>query len=292
VTADGQTIRASAQENADLFWALRGGGGNFGVATSFEYQAHPVSTIHGGLVVHPISRARDALACYRDLTSSAPDELTVYFNMFADAAAPRDKYVAMAACHCGDPATAEADLKPLRQFGPPVSEDIKAMPYPVMNTLSDAGYPRGALNYWKSAFLRELSDGALDAMTEALHRCPSPMSGLGIVPYLGAVSRVEPTATAFAHRAPGYSLLIVSQWLDCSDTDVNIAWARETFEQLRPYLAHRQYLNNLPADDGRVARDLWGVNYERLVSVKRRYDPDNAFRLNHNINPGAGEAAR
>lgn len=288
VTADGRAIRASAQENADLFWALRGGGGNFGVATSFEYQAHPVSTVHGGLAVHPVSRARDAFAFYRDLTSSAPDELTVYFNMFADAAAPRDKYVAMAACHCGDPAAAEADLKPLRQFGPPVSEDIKVMPYPVINTLSDAGYPRGALNYWKSAFLRELSDDALDAMTDALHRCPSPMSGLGIVPYLGAVSRVEATATAFAHRSPGYSLLIVSQWQDCSDTDVNIAWARETFEQLRPYLARRQYLNNLPADDGRAARDLWGVNYERLVSVKRRYDPDNTFRLNHNINPDAG----
>ena len=122
-------------------------------------------------------------------------------------------------------------------------------------------------------------------MVQAIQRCPSPMSGLGIVPYLGAVARVDAAATAFAHRAPGYSLLIVSQWLDPADTDPNIAWAKETYEALHPHLAVRQYLNNLPADDGRIARGLWGANYERLVAIKRRYDPDNTFRLNHNIDP-------
>jgi FAD/FMN-containing dehydrogenase len=287
VTAAGEVLTASAQENADLFWALRGGSGNFGVATSFEYQAHPVSTVCGGMVAHPLSRARDALACYRDLTRSAPDELTVYFNLFADPAAPEDKFAAMVACHCGGPEAAEADLKPLRQFGPPAADLIETMPYPQINTLSDAGYPRGAFNYWKSAFLRELSDAALEVMTDALHQCPSPMSGMGIVPYQGAVTRVDAAATAFAHRSPGYSLLIVSQWQDPADTGPGIAWAKETFEQLRPYLAGRQYLNNLPGDDGRIVRDLWGANYDRLVTVKRRYDPDNTFRLNHNINPGA-----
>ena len=286
VTAAGEVLTASAEENADLFWALRGGGGNFGVATSFEYRAHPVSTVCGGMVAHPLSRAREALAFYRDLTRSAPDELTVYFNLFADPAVPEVKYAAMVACHCGDPAAAEAGLKPLRQFGPPVVDLIQPMPYPVINTLSDGGYPRGAFNYWKSAFLRDLSDAALEVMTDALHRCPSPMSGLGIVPYQGAVTRVDAAATAFAHREPGYSLLIVSQWQDPAGTGPGIAWAKETFEQLRPYLAGKQYLNNLPADDGRTARDLWGANYERLVAVKRRYDPDNAFRLNHNIRPG------
>jgi Berberine and berberine like len=149
------------------------------------------------------------------------------------------------------------------------------------------GQVRGAFNYWKSAFLRDLSDDALEVMTDALHRCPSPMSGLGIVPYQGAVTRVDAAATAFAHREPAYSLLIVSQWQDPAGTGPGIAWARETFEQLRPYLAGKQYLNNLSADDGQTARDLWGANYERLVAVKRRYDPDNTFRLNHNINPGA-----
>ena len=285
VTAAGDVVTASIDQNQDLFWALRGGGGNFGVATSFEYHAHQVATVYGGMVAYPVSRAREAFGFYRDLTRSAPGELTVYFNLFADPAAPEEKLAAMIACHCGDPAAAERDLKPLRDFGPPTVDLIQPMPYPVMNTLSDAGYPRGASNYWKSAFLSELSDAALEVMTSALYRCPSPMSGLGIVPYLGAVARVDPTATAFAHRDGGYSLLIVSQWQDPRDTDSNIAWAKETYEQLRPYLADRQYLNNLPADDGRIARGLWGANYERLVTIKRRYDPDNTFRLNHNINP-------
>lgn len=139
--------------------------------------------------------------------------------------------------------------------------------------------------YGKSAFLNELSDGALEILVQAIQRCPSPMSGMGIVPYLGAVARVDPAATAFAHRAPGYSLLIVSQWQDPGDNDANIAWAKETYEALHPHLAGRQYLNNLPADDGRIARGLWGAKYERLVAIKRRYDPDNMFRLNHNIDP-------
>ena len=287
VTAAGEVVMASADQNPDLFWALRGGGGNFGVVTSFEYRVHPVPAVHGGMVAHPISRIREAFGFYRDLTRSAPDELTVYFNLFADPTAPQAKLAAMIACHCGDPETAEADLKPLRQFGRPVADLIQPMPYPAINTLSDAGYPKGAFNYWKSAFLSDPSDTAVEIMADALQRCPSPMSGLGIVPYLGAVTRVPATATAFAHRAPGYSLLIVSQWQDPRDTEPNIAWARETFEALHPHLDDRQYLNNLPADDGRTVRRLWGANYERLVTIKRHYDPENTFHLNHNIDPSA-----
>jgi hypothetical protein len=155
----------------------------------------------------------------------------------------------------------------------------------VINTLSDAGYPRGAFNYWKSAFFASLGQDALEIMVDAVRRCPSPMSGLSIMPYLGAVTRVAATATAFPHRAPGYSLLIVSQWRDRADTDANIAWARETFSALRPHMGARRYVNNLSADDGRLVRDIWGINYERLVQVKRRYDAGNVFRLNHNIDP-------
>jgi hypothetical protein len=161
------------------------------------------------------------------------------------------------------------------------------MPYPVINTLSDADYPRGALNYWKSAFLSELSDVSLEIMVDAMYRCPSPMSGLAIVPYLGAVARLDTAATAFAHRAPGYSLLIVSQWTDQRETQQNIAWAKETFETLRPYMSDRSYVNNLITEDGRKVHEVWGANYRRLVTVKRRYDPDNVFRLNHNIDPWA-----
>lgn len=287
VTATGEVVTASHEENQDLFWALRGGGGNFGVATSFEYQAHPVPAVYGGPVVHPARRAREALGFYRELTQAAPDELTVYFSLFADPAAPEEKLAAMIACHCGDPAAAEADLKPLRQFGPPAADLIQPMPYPVINTLNDAGYPKGAFNYWKSAFLTDLSDAPLEIMIDALHRCPSPMSGLGIAPYLGAVTRVDAGATAFAHRAPGYSLLIVSQWPDARETEPNITWARETFDALHPYMANRSYVNNLTAEDGRMVRQVWGANYERLVTIKRRYNPDNIFRLNHNIDPGS-----
>ena len=159
------------------------------------------------------------------------------------------------------------------------------MPYPVINTLSDGGYPAGAFNYWKSAFLSDLSDAAMEIMVDAMRRCPSPMSGLGIVPYLGAVARVETAATAFAHRAPGYSLLIVSQWTDRRETEQNIAWAKQTFEALRPCMTDRSYVNNLVAEDGRKVHEVWGANYQRLVTVKRRYDPGNVFRLNHNIEP-------
>ena len=257
VTAAGEVVTASDEENQDLFWALRGGGGNFGVVTSFEYQAHPVSTVYGGQVVHPASRAREALGFFRELTQAAPDELTVYFSLFPDPAAPGEKLAAMIACHCGDPTAAEADLKPLRQFGPPAADLIQPMPYPVINTLSDGGYPKGAFNYWKSAFFTDLSDAPVDIMIDALDRCPSPMSGLGIVPYLGAVARVDAAATAFAHREPGYSLLIVAQWLDPRETEPNITWARETFEALHPYMANRSYVNNLTAEDGRMVHHVW-----------------------------------
>jgi hypothetical protein len=208
-------------------------------------------------------------------------------SLFANPDTPDDIMLAMVACHCGDPASAEADLKPLRQFGPPAADLIQPMPYPVINTLSDGGYPRGAFNYWKSAFLSELSDASLEIMVDAMHRCPSSMSGLGIVPYLGAVARVDTAATAFAHRAPGYSLLIVSQWTNQRETEQNIAWARETFESLRPHMTDRSYVNNLIAEDGQKVHEVWGANYRRLVTVKRRYDPDNIFRLNHNIDPSA-----
>jgi FAD/FMN-containing dehydrogenase len=287
VTADGAVLTASDEENQDLLWALRGGGGNFGIATSFEYQAHLVSTVIGGPVVHSARRAREVFGLYRELTQTAPDELTLYLSLFADPAAPEEKLAAIIACHCGEPAAAEADLKPLRQFGRPAADLIQPMPYPVINTLNDAGYPKGAFNYWKSAFLTDLSGASLEIMMDALHRCPSAMSGLGIVPYLGAVNRVDPAATAFAHRAPGYSLLIVAQWLDPRETEPNISWARETFDALHPYMADRSYVNNLTAEDGRMVHNVWGANYQRLVTVKRRYDPGNIFRLNHNIDPSA-----
>jgi FAD/FMN-containing dehydrogenase len=159
------------------------------------------------------------------------------------------------------------------------------MPYPVINTLSDAGYPRGALNYWKSAFVRELSGDVMEIMTDAMERCPSPLGGFGMAHYHGAATRVDATATAFPHRHPGHSLLIVAQWLDPAETERNITWARETFAALGPHLADRGYVNNLSDHDPDSVAHAYGTNYNRLVEIKRHYDPDNVFRLNHNIDP-------
>ncbi|WP_236790624.1 FAD-binding oxidoreductase [Amycolatopsis sp. GM8] len=284
VTAAGEIVTASATENPDLFWALRGGGGNFGVVTSFEYQLHPIPEVDFGMVAHPVERVRDALAFYREYTASAPDDVTAGFTLAASPDNPSDKLVILVACHCGhDRDAAARDLEPLRRFGPPIVDLIETMPYSAAISGSDAGYPRGAFNYWKSAFLSELTDAVAEVLAEAIKRCPSPMSGLALVPYLGAVTRVPPDATAFAHRSPGYSLLIVSQWLDPAETEANISWAKETFELCTPYLADRRYVNNLPADDGPTPHDIWGGNYKRLTDIKRRYDPGNMFHLNHNI---------
>jgi hypothetical protein len=286
ITADGEVLTASAEEHDDLFWALRGGGGNFGVVTAFEYRAHPVSTVTGGAVAHPLRDWPAVLDFYRQYTDSAPDELTVNLGLADDPDTPGGKLIVMALCHCGtDPDQVDVDLAPLRKFGSPVFDDVRLLPYPVINTLSDAGYPRGALNYWKSAFVRELSDETMEIMVESFRRCPSPMGGFGVVHYHGAATRIVPAATAFAHRDPGYNLLVVAQWLDPAGTDTNIDWARETFRDLRPHLEPRCYVNNLSADDAGSVAQAYGANYDRLVEVKRRYDPDNVFRLNHNVEP-------
>ena len=286
VTASGDVLIASEDEHQDLFWALRGGGGNFGVAASFLYRAHPVSTITGGIIAHPLSAGAEVFAFYREFTASAPDDLTVFLALVHAPDGSGQKLVAMPLCHCGDdPAQVEADLKPLREFGPPVMDMVQPMPYTVMNTIQDDGFPRGALNYWKSAFFSELADEAMKLLMDAFAEAPSEMSGILVQHYHGALTRVDPMATAFAHREPGHSLVIVAQWTDRADTEANISWARETFDALRPYMAERAYVNNLSADDTGFVRQAYGVNYDRLVEVKRRYDPENFFRLNMNINP-------
>lgn len=288
VTATGEVLHASAEENEDLFWAVRGGGGNFGVAASFLYQAHPVSSVYGGIVAHPLSNWLGLFDFFREFVATMPDELTVYFVLTHAPDGSGQKLAAISVCHCGDdPARAEADLKPIREFGSPVVDLVQPMPYPVVNTLLDDAFPRGALNYWKSAFFGELSDDAMRTLVEGFEQCPSPMTAIPMPYYGGALSRVDPTATAFAHREPGLSPIIIAQWTDREDTEANIAWARETFDAFRPYMADRCYMNNLAADDGGFVRQAYGVNYDRLLELKRRYDPDNVFRLNLNIDPTA-----
>jgi FAD/FMN-containing dehydrogenase len=285
VTADGQTVIANEDEHSDLFWGLRGGGGNFGVATSLEYQAHPVSQVFAGPVLHPLSDAAAALAFHRQFTASVPDELTVGAALLHAPDGSGQKVAALVPCHCGDPATAESDVSALRAFGTPIADLVQPMPYPTVNTLLDDMFPKGALNYWKSGFLRELSDAAIDVLVDSFERVPSTMTGIFLDHVHGAAARVDPRATAFPHRQDAFSVLVLAQWRDPADTEVNIAWARETFESLRPHLSERRYTNFLSADDTGSVRQGYGENHERLVAVKRRYDPDNLFHLNHNLDP-------
>jgi FAD/FMN-containing dehydrogenase len=286
VTADGEARLVDADSDPDLFWALRGGGGNFGVAASFEFETHPLDIVLGGLVAHPLAAAGDVIDMFRQFTKDLPDEATVFCGLVHAPDGSGTKLCALPLCHSGELGQAEADLAPLRQFGPPLLDLVEPMPYPVVNTMLDDGFPKGALNYWKSAFFTELSDAAVQTMVDAFDAAPSIMTGMVIEHFHGAVCRVDPTATAYPFREPGYNLVLAGQWSDPADTEANVAWVRDTFAALEPYTAPRVYVNYLADDEGARVADAYGPNLDRLVEIKRRVDPDNLFRLNHNIDPG------
>jgi len=287
VTADGRVLRASKDGEADLFWAVRGGGGNFGVATSFEYQLHPVGpTITGGLAAHPFDRARDVLRFFRDFTASLPDEFMVVAGLIHAPDGSGTKLAAMVTCHCGSLAAGETAVRPLKQFGSPVMDAIGPVPYCQLNGMLDAAYPKGALNYWKSSFLAQMSDDAIDTMIECFARCPTPMGQLLLEHFHGAVTRVGVSDTAFPHRAAGYNLVVLSEWMASADTDRCIAWARETYAAMEPFVASARYVNYLGDDEtGDATAAAYGPNYRRLQELKKKYDPSNFFHMNQNIRP-------
>lgn len=288
VTADGRVLTASATENDDLFWAVRGGGGNFGIATSLEYALHPIGPmVTGGLVAHPYATARDVLRFYRDTTLAAPDELTMFAGLIhaPDASA---KLAGILACHCGSPAAGETALRPVKSFGSPAMDAMGPIPYSQLNSMLDAGYPKGALNYWKSQFMTSLTDDAIDTMVDCYARCPSPMTQLLLEHVHGAPTRVALSATAFSLRTAGYNMLLLCQWIAPAEGDACMRWARETFEALRPFMAPARYVNYLGNDEGDdPAAAAYGDNYQRLQSIKAKYDPDNFFHMNQNIRPRA-----
>jgi FAD/FMN-containing dehydrogenase len=286
VTADGEILNVTADSHPDLFWALRGGGGNFGVATTFTYRVHPLTMITGGLIAHPVDAAADLLRFYRDALADCPDDLTVFAVVAHAPDGSGMKLAAMAVFHTGDAEQAERDLAPFKSWGSPIMVEVGPMPYPVMNTLLDAGYPAGALNYWLSSFTNGLSDGLIDTMVERFATVPSPMSALVLEHFHGAVTRIGVTDTAVPHREEGWNLLIPSVWMDPAANEENIRWTKETHAALAEHLTDRRWLNYLGDDQGADAvRGAYGPNYDRLVEVKRRYDPDNVFHLNHNIVP-------
>jgi len=287
VTADAQVLRVSADDHPDLFWGLQGGGGNFGVAASLEYRLHPVGPmVTGGLIAYPFSSARDVLRFYRESTASLPDELSLFAGLLHAPDGSGAKLVGLVACHCGDLASAESDLRRVKSFGSPVMDVIGPMTYCQVNSMLDGGYPRGALNYWRSSFLETLSDEAIDVMIDAFEECPTPMGQMLLEHFHGAATRVPPTATAMPHRRVGYNFLALGQWMDRSQNDRCIQWTRNTFTSMTPFMAPGRYVNYLGDDEpGDQVAVAYGPNYERLRRLKARYDPDNVFRMNQNITP-------
>jgi hypothetical protein len=282
-TADGQLLRASAQDNEDLFWGIRGGGGNFGVVTSFEYQLHPVDLVLAGGLSYPMSVASQVLRFYDDFVKAAPDELSTAASL---ALSPTgEPTVSVAVCYCGPIDEGEQVLRPLRTFQSPVEDGIQPMPYTALQSARDAGFPSGRLHYWKSGWLRDLTDGAIETLMQFLPQMPSSASGIGLQQMHGAASRIVPSATAFPHRAEQYDFLILSQWSDAADSDRNVEWTRALFQAMQPHLEESVYVNNLGDEGSERVQAAYGDNYSRLATLKRTYDRDNLFRANQNIDP-------
>ena len=284
VTADGAILTASATENVDLFWALRGGGGNFGIATTFDYRLHPVGTVLGGLVLYPFDRAKEMLAFYRELTETAPDELTAYAALLTLPDGVRVS--AIFACYAGAVAVGETVLRTVREFGPPMADLIAPMPYATIQKTFDATAPSGLLNYWKSSFLQTLSMESTDAMVATYLTAPSPLTSIVVEHLGGAVGRVGEGDTAFGHRRAEYSVTAASLWRQASESEQNIAWTRRLWDAIRPRGSDAVYANYMTDDEGALrVRAAYGSNHKRLVAVKNRYDPTNLFRVNQNIKP-------
>jgi FAD/FMN-containing dehydrogenase len=289
VLADGTVEHVSSTTNPDLFWAVRGGGGNFGVAALFEFQLHEVGPmVTAGLVAHPGPRARDVLRFFRDQAHAAPDEA---FLVGALAYAPDGsgaKIVGIAAQHSGPLADGEAFARPFKSFGPPVMDMLGPLPYVVSNMLFDDGMPQGARNYWKSHFLTDLPDAAIDALSDAFDSLPTPASQILIEHFHGEGTRVPVTDTAHALRRAGFNVLFLAQWKDTADDERCTAWARAAYASIQPFVSPLRYVNYLSDDDVKDTNSLasvYGPNLPRLRRIKKQVDPGNLFHLNLNIPP-------
>jgi FAD/FMN-containing dehydrogenase len=290
VLADGSFVTCSEEQEQDLFWALRGGGGNFGVVTSFEFRLHEVGDIYGG----PIFFAPDAevLRQYRDFILQAPEDLGAIFGLTLAAPLPfllpewhGKPVTAVITCWTGAMEDGEKIIEPIKSWGRVIGEYVARMPHPALNTLFDELLPPGLQNYWKGNFARTLSDEAIAAHLEHGAKTPNIQSSALIYPVDGACQRVPATATAYAYRDMNFSTVIGSAWPDAADNERNIQWAREYYEALRPHSEASAYVNFQSADEQDRSRIDYGQNYDRLVKIKTKYDPLNLFRLNHNIKP-------
>ncbi|WP_242342316.1 FAD-binding oxidoreductase [Anaeromyxobacter terrae] len=295
VTADGKLLHASEEENADLFWALRGGGGNFGVVTSFEFRLHPLGPmVLAGLVVHPFSRAKELLAGFRSFTATAPDELTAWVVMrkapplpFLPPEVHGKEILVFAACYVGDAEEGLKALAPLRALGQPIADVIGPAPFVAWQTALDPLLTPGARNYWKSHDLRELGDAAIDVLLDSVRRLPSPECEVFIGTLGGAIGRVPADATAYSRRDVRLFVNVHTRWTDRTQDAECIRWARSLFAALTPYATGGVYVNFMPEDEAQRVQGAYGSNWERLAKVKAKYDPGNLFRLNQNIRPAS-----
>ncbi len=286
ITADGQVRTADATRHPDLFWAVRGGGGNFGIVTSFEYRLHPVGQMLAGVVFFPLEQAEGALRFYRDLMTTAPDELMAYAVFLTSPEGAR--MFAVPVCYVGAQEVGERAMRPLRSHPGVAADLVRPMSYLEVQTMFDAGFPSGRLNYWKSSFLQDLSDEAIATLVAFFRTVPSPFSAVAIEPFGGAVARVGIDETAFPHRHARFSLVIVSMWTEPAESAANLRWTRELWSAMQPFSTEAVYVNYLDTDDtDRVHGAYDAATYERLRRVKERYDPKNFFRVNQNIAPTA-----
>jgi FAD/FMN-containing dehydrogenase len=293
VTADGRVLTASEHQNEDLFWALRGGGGNFGVVTATEFQLHPVDTIYGGPMFYEYEDAKAVMDCYRDVIADAPEALGAFFAWqiapplpFVPEDRVGDLFCGIVVCWNGPLDEAETVLRPFRDVAEVKAEHVGPAPYPALNSAFDGLYPKGILQYWKADFTTGLPDEAVTAHLAHGRETPTMSSTMHMYAVNGAVHRVGPDETAFGHRDKEFSPVIVGAWSDPADGEANTAWVRDYYNAIHPYSdSDGGYINFMAGDDSGRAPANFGRNYDRLRQVKRTYDPDNVFHLNQNIKP-------
>ena len=294
VTADAKLVRASAKEHDDLFWALRGGGGNFGVVTSFEFKLHQLGPeVLSGLVVHPFEKAGELLPAFRRIANEAPDELTIWVVMRKAPPLPflptewhGKEVLIFAACYSGDIKEGEKAVQPLRALGKPIADVISPHPFTGWEAAFDPLLTPGARNYWKSHDFTDLSDPAIKAILEAVRSLPSPECEVFIAHVGGAMARVPANATAWPNRNAHFIMNAHTRWREQAQDKACIAWARQLFDATAPYASGSVYINFMPDDENDRVEKAYGPNYRRLTEIKRRYDPNNLFRVNQNIRPG------
>jgi FAD/FMN-containing dehydrogenase len=285
VLHDGRAITASSTSHPDLFWALRGGGGNFGVVTSFTYGLHSVGPVWAGLILHPLDRLSALLRFYREFVAAAPDELTVHAAVMT--LPTGDRVAALLPVWCGEPADGERYLAPLRKFGTPLADTVQPQPYTAVQSMLDGAVPYGRHNYWKSGFLRALDDDAIEAVEGHARQITSPYSLCLIEHVHGALTRIPVDATAFAVRREHFHFVAIASWDAADDRGRHVEWARAFWSAMRTWSAGSVYMNILGADEGDRIAEAYGSSYARLSRVKAAYDPTNFFSVNHNITPAS-----